>query len=92
MSNLISIEKIESKIFQIRGKRIMLDRDLANLYGVENKQLTRQVRRNITRFPQDFMFSLTRQEYQSLWRQIGTLKRGKHSKYLPFAFLAPKFF
>jgi len=54
----------------------MLDKDLAELYGVETKQLKRQVRRNIRRFPEDFMFELTKQEYNSLRRQIGTIKRG----------------
>ncbi|MBI3008825.1 MAG: ORF6N domain-containing protein, partial [Candidatus Omnitrophica bacterium] len=81
------IEKIETKIFQIRGKKVMLDNDLAVLYDVEAKQLKRQVRRNIKRFPDDFMFELTRKEYQDFLRcQIGTLKRGGHSKYLPYVF------
>ena len=64
----------------------MLDGDLAELYGVETKQLKRAVRRNITRFPPDFMFELTKEEYQVLRGQFGTLKRGVHSKYLPYAF------
>ena len=64
----------------------MLDFDLAELYGVETKQLKRAVRRNIDRFPLDFMFPLTKDEYNSLRSQIGTLKRGEHSKYLPYAF------
>jgi len=64
----------------------MLDKDLAELYGVETKQLKRQVRRNIRRFPEDFMFELTKQEYDSLRSQIGTIKRGEHTKYLPYAF------
>jgi len=59
MRDLVPVEKIENKIFQIRGKRVMLDSDLAELYGVETKQLKRQVRRNIERFPEDFMFELT---------------------------------
>lgn len=77
---------IENKILLIRGKKVMLDRDLAELYGVETKQLTRQVRRNIERFPEDFMFKLNTEEYVSLRRQFGTLKRGRHSKYLPYVF------
>ena len=63
-----------------------MDRDLAELYGVETKQLRRAVRRHISRFPRDFMFELTQNEYSSLRHQFGTLKRGQHSKYLPFAF------
>ena len=87
MGQISSVEKIENKIFQVRGKRVMLDRDLAELYGVETKQLTRQVRRNIKRFPGDFMLELSRKEYQDFLRcQFGTLKRGEHSKYLPYAF------
>lgn len=60
----------------------MLDTDLATLYEVETKQLKRQVRRNAERFPEDFMFELTSEEYSSLRSQIGTLKRGEHIKYL----------
>ena len=64
----------------------MLDRDLAVLYGVETKYLKRQVNRNIESFPDDFMFLLTGEEYKSLRYQFGTLKRGEHAKYLPYAF------
>lgn len=75
MLELIHSEKIEAKIFQIRGKNVMLDEDLASLYGVETKQLKRQVRRHIERFPDDFMFELTRKEYRDLLRcQFGTLE------------------
>jgi len=66
--------------------KVMLDEDLAELYGVETKVLKQAVRRNIERFPQDFMFELTKEEYQALRSQIATLKRGQHSKYAPFAF------
>lgn len=83
---LIPAESITSKILLIRNEKVLLDKDLAELYGVEVKQLKRAVRRNIERFPSDFMFILTRSEYSSLRYQIGTLKRGEHSKYLPFAF------
>ena len=86
MSNLIPIEVIKERIFFIRGERVMIDRDLAELYGVETKQLKRQVRRNIDRFPEDFMFELTKEEYDVLRRQFGTLKRGQHAKYPPLAF------
>ena len=87
MTMSLTVNKIENKIFQIRGRRVMIDEDLAMLYGVESKQLKRQVRRNIERFPGDFMFELTRKEYKDfLRRQFGALKRGRHSKYLPYVF------
>ena len=87
MSKSIAVEVIATRILEIRGKKVMLDRDLAKLYGVETKHLTRQVRRNIKRFPGDFMIQLTRREYQGVLRcQFGTLEKGKYSKYLPYAF------
>ncbi len=88
MSDKITIpdEVIINKIYAIRGQRVMLDRDLAELYGVETKQLKRQVRRNIERFPSSFMFELTKEENEELRSQIGTLKRGAHFKYPPFVF------
>ena len=86
MSEIIPIEIIEKKIFFMRGHKVMLDSDLAELYGVEVKQLKRQVRRNIKRFPGDFMFELQKEEYDSLRNHFGTLKRGEHAKYLPYAF------
>ena len=79
-------EDIATLIYFIRGHRVMLDSDLAVLYNVETKRLKESVRRNIERFPSDFMFELTQEEYKFLRSQIATLKRGKHSKYLPFAF------
>ena len=79
-------EIIMNQIYYMRGHKVMLDTDLAELYEVENKQLKRQVRRNAERFPEDFMFELTINEYNSLRNQIGTLKRGEHTKYLPMAF------
>jgi regulator of replication initiation timing len=79
-------EIILNQIYYLRGHKIMLDTELAELYEVETKQLKRQVRRNIERFPEDFMFELTDIEFSSLRSQIGTLKRGEHSKYLPMAF------
>ena len=63
-------DSIESRIFTIRGKQVMIDRDLAELYGVETKHLNRQVARNITRFPEDFMFQLTDEEFSILKCQI----------------------
>ena len=86
MKDLIPVERIENKIYLIRGQKVMLDFDLADLYGVETKQLKRQVRRNIRRFPDDFMFQLSRGEYDLLRCQIGTLKKGQHAKYFPYAF------
>jgi phage regulator Rha-like protein len=83
---VIPIERIEKSILLIRGQKVMLDRDLADLYGVETKVLKQAVRRNITRFPEDFMFELAEDENRALRSQNVTLKRGQHSKYLPFAF------
>src|SRR3989338_2699183 len=85
MSNVISVEVIATKILLIRGKRVMLDRDLAKLYEVDTRQLTRQVRRNIDRFPKDFMLKLTKEEVQNLMCQIGTSSWGGTRK-LPYAF------
>jgi len=86
MTSLILEEKIEKKIFLIRGKKVMLDKDLALLYGVSAKRLNEQVKRNLDRFPDDFMFQLTSEEAISLRSQFATLKRGQHRKYLPYAF------
>lgn len=83
MKDLISAETIENKILQFRGRKVMLDSDLARLYGVETKYLTRQVRRNIKRFPEDFMFRLTSDEF--LRCQNVTSKRGGR-RYFPYAF------
>ena len=86
MTHSISVETIQEKILFIRGVKVLLDSDLAQMYGVETKQLKRAVRRNSRRFPHDFMLELTKEEYDSLRSQFGTLKRGEHSKYLPMAF------
>ena len=83
---IIPIEHISNKILLIRRQKVILDRDLAELYGVEVKQLKRTVRRNRDRFPLDFMFELTKKEQESLRYHFGTLNRGEHSKYLSFAF------
>lgn len=79
-------EKIASLIYFIRGQRVMIDSDLATIYGMETKVLKQAVRRNIQRFPKDFMFELTKEESIALRSQPVTLKRGMHSKYLPFVF------
>ena len=78
----------DARIFTVRGQRIILDSDLAELYGVSTKQLNQQVRRNPQRFPRDFAFLLTSKEWDSLRSQIVTLKpgRGGHRKFLPYAF------
>ena len=86
MKQIIPQEIIEKNILVIRGHRVMLDRYLAELYGVPTKRLNEQVRRNMKRFPNDFMFQLTKQEAISLRSQNATLKRGQHYKYLPYAF------
>ena len=88
----MDLEIIRSKIYEIRGQRVMLDRDLAQMYGVETKVLNQAVRRNLERFPEDFMFELTKDEYNALEissrSQIVTLnnKRGTNIKYAPLAF------
>ena len=95
------IQTIQNRIYEIRGQRVMLDRDLAALYGTETKALNLAVKRNIRRFPEDFMFQLTKGEFEGLRFQIETLEnadslrsqivtlktgRGQHSKYTPYAF------
>ena len=78
-------EVIMGKIYLIRGGKVLLDKDLAELYGVETKQLKRAVRRNITRFPEDFMFELNKDEFMDLRSQFGTSSWGG-ARYLPMAF------
>ena len=85
----MQINTLQSKIHEIRGQKVLLDFDLAALYEVETKVLNQSVKRNAKRFPIDFMFQLDDQEYLSLRSQTVTLDeagRGKHRKYLPFAF------
>lgn len=76
----------EQCIVRLRGQAVMLDTDLAALYGVEVKRLNQQMTRNRDRFPEDFCFQLTETEWRSLRLQNATLKRGQHRKYLPYAF------
>ena len=88
-TDLIPAVSIEKKILLLRGQKVMLDSDLAALYGVETKALNRAVKRNLKRFPDDFMFQLDPSEAGALIHsrfQIGTLKRGQNIKYLPRAF------
>ena len=84
---IITEKTIESKIYFIRGQKVMMDSDLAEMYGVLTKRLKEQVKRNIDRFPEDFMFELTAQEAEDFSRsQFATLKRGYNIKFLPYAF------
>ena len=78
-------DEIKSKIYLLRGKKVMMDKDLAMLYGVPTKSLNLAVKRNIDRFPGDFMFHLTRKELRSLRFQFETSKRGG-TRYMPYAF------
>jgi len=81
----MELDVIQNKIFEIRGFKVMLDFDLAILYNIETKSLKQSVRRNISRFPEDFMFELTEIELNSLRSQIVTSNRGG-LRYMPFAF------
>jgi hypothetical protein len=84
---IITEKTIESKIYFIRGQKVMMDADLSEMYGVETKRLKEQVKRNRDRFPEDFMFELTAKEAEDFSRsQFATLKRGYNIKYLPYAF------
>lgn len=97
---MIIIKSIQNRIYEIRGERVMLDKDLADLYETETKMLNLAVKRNIKRFPQDFMFQLTKEEYESLTLQTATLKKNDNNlrfqfetskswggtRYLPYAF------
>src|SRR5580692_3011749 len=93
------IRSIQNRIYEIRGERVMLDRDLAALYETETKVFNQAVKRNIDRFPEDFMFQLTKEEYDGLSLQIETLEKGQSlrsqfvtsnsrggARYLPYAF------
>jgi hypothetical protein len=85
MNGIIPIENITGLIYLVRGKKVMLDQNLAVLYGVETKRLKEQVRRNIERFPEDFMFELSKKEYENLRSQIATSSWGG-TRYVPMAF------
>lgn len=84
--NILNIETISAKICFLRGERVLFDYDLAVLYNIEAKRLKAAVRRNIKRFPVDFMFELTKDEYFSLRTQNWSFKREIHAKYSPYAF------
>ena len=83
---IIPIERLVQSIRRIRGQKVLLDVDLATLYGVPTKVLNQAVKRNNARFPEDFMFQLSAEETRSLRSQFVTLKRGQHLKYRPYAF------
>jgi phage regulator Rha-like protein len=89
-TQLVPIERVESLIHLARGEKVLLDADLATLYGVETRALNQAVRRNLSRFPADFMFQLTHEEAVSLLRprsqSVIMKQRGKNIKYLPYAF------
>jgi hypothetical protein len=85
MTDIIPVENIVNKIYVFRGVKVMLDSDLAELYGVETKVLNQAVKRNLIRFPLDFMFQLDKDEFDSLRSQIVTSKRGGQ-RYLPYVF------
>jgi len=81
----MQLQKIQSKIFELRGYKVMLDSDLAELYETETKRLKEAVRRNVDRFPSDFMFEVNKQEFESLRTQFASSNRGG-TRYLPFVF------
>ena len=89
---IITVEQMKNLIYEIRGQKVMLDVDLAKIYGYETKTFNQQVKRNIEKFDDDFMFQLTKEESETCLRsQIVTLNkngnmRGQHMKYLPYAF------
>jgi ORF6N domain-containing protein len=85
-TDTLALQNIAPLIHEIRSERVILDADLARIYGVTVKALNQAVKRNADRFPEDFAFRLTRAEYDSLRSQIVTLKRGQHRKYAPHAF------
>jgi phage regulator Rha-like protein len=84
--SLVPVERIERSILLIRGHKVILDADLAALYGVETKQLIRAVKRNLSRFPQDFMFQLNEEEFENLRFHFGTSSQWGGRRYAPYAF------
>ncbi|MBW1909812.1 MAG: ORF6N domain-containing protein [Deltaproteobacteria bacterium] len=86
MTDIVPVERITDKIFLLRGKKVLIDRDLAHLYGVETRVLIQGVKRNIERFPSDFTFQLTQDEFDSLRSQIVISKGKGGRRYLPYVF------
>lgn len=83
------LQLIQSKIYEIRGQKVMLDFDLAEMYGTETKYLKRSVKNNIKRFPEDFMFELTKEEWKSLRCKNSTSNKRGGTRYMPYAFTEP---
>ncbi len=83
--NNVSIEVVATKILMVRGKKVILDRDLADMYGVQTRNLNKAVKRNLERFPTDFMYQLTKEEFNNLMFQNGTSSWGGRRK-LPYVF------
>ena len=83
---MVDLQLIQSKIYEIRGQRVMLDFDLAQMYGTETKVLKQAVKRNIKRFPTDFMFELNKEEFEFLRSQFVTSNQRGGTRYMPFAF------
>jgi len=88
---VVPAERVEKAILLVRGQKVILDADLAQLYGVETKQLKRAVRRNISRFSEDFMFQLTKEELDNLRSHFGTSSWGG-TRYLPLAFTEQEYY
>jgi hypothetical protein len=89
MTFIIKLENIESLILEIRGQKIILDSDVAKIYGVETKRINEAVKNNPDKFPDEYIFELSKKEWEALKSKFSTLKhsgRGQHSKYLPSAF------
>jgi len=86
VDSIVPLENIESRIFLIRGHKVMIDADLANIYGVTTKRLNEQIKRNRDRFPEDFMFQLTKEEKDEVVANCDHLKKLKYSPVLPNAF------
>lgn len=82
----MELQVIQNKIYEVRGQKVMLDFDLADLYGSETKRLKEAVRRNLKRFPSDFMFELTKEEFENLRSQIASSNKRGGTRYMPFAF------
>lgn len=82
----VSVSKIENMIYVVRGQKVMLDSDMAELYGVETKNLNKAVKRNILRFPSDFMFQLSISDLEDMRFQFGTAYSARNKRFLPFVF------
>ncbi|MBV9217331.1 MAG: ORF6N domain-containing protein, partial [Acidobacteria bacterium] len=84
---VVTLDQVERRIYEIRGQKVMLDSELAGLYGVSTKRLNEQVKRNIDRFPDDFSFQLNVEEFEALRSQIATSNLGRGGRrYLPYVF------